>query len=545
MLIIMSRSLLLILTLALILRLINLNQSFWLDEAAQALESVRPFTQQFTIPNDFHPPLYHLLVHAFTYISTSDWWLRLSSVLPGILTVWLVHKITLKLSNPPTALLAALLLAISPYHIYYSQELRMYALSAFLASLSTYALLTYRWKLYTLSILAGIYTFYLFPFLVVAHGIWILFIKHPVHHVVLSEGSLSTARRTAAKDPPQSKANSSPSRIFNQYRDTNIFKWLISISLAFLFFLPWLPSFLTQLSGGSQLPHIWPQWAQLSSVAFWKAIPLTYTKFVLGRIDFDNNLLYAGLVLLTLPFWGSPLFLYLRNLAIPRIREAVRGPVRTKVNTRIPADHLLILLWLLIPFLLALLISLWIPLNGPWRLLFILPALPILLALGISQFQSPKLRTMLITGICVVSLTSLSLYYGNPRYQRENWRGAVTFLHQQTQFKPETLVLNVFTEPFAPINWYAPPEFPAVGVLNSLTADQSHIATIMPQITANKTTIYYFDYLDDLTDPQSYILSWLKDHGYTETAVYNFRGLGFIREFKISPYYAFHFPRST
>ena len=44
---------------ALLLRLILINSSFWLDEAAQALESIRPLSQQLQIQNDFQPPLYH------------------------------------------------------------------------------------------------------------------------------------------------------------------------------------------------------------------------------------------------------------------------------------------------------------------------------------------------------------------------------------------------------------------------------------------------------------------------------------------------------
>jgi hypothetical protein len=51
----------LILLLALILRLPLLNGSFWLDEAAQFLESARPLTEQLHIADDFQPPLMHLL----------------------------------------------------------------------------------------------------------------------------------------------------------------------------------------------------------------------------------------------------------------------------------------------------------------------------------------------------------------------------------------------------------------------------------------------------------------------------------------------------
>ena len=54
---------LLILLLGLILRLVLINQSLWLDEAAQVIESARPFSEQFDIAGDFQPPLFHLLLH--------------------------------------------------------------------------------------------------------------------------------------------------------------------------------------------------------------------------------------------------------------------------------------------------------------------------------------------------------------------------------------------------------------------------------------------------------------------------------------------------
>ena len=39
-----------------LLRIVNLNQSFWLDEAAQVIESARPLSEQLNIAADFHPP---------------------------------------------------------------------------------------------------------------------------------------------------------------------------------------------------------------------------------------------------------------------------------------------------------------------------------------------------------------------------------------------------------------------------------------------------------------------------------------------------------
>ena len=50
----------LVLIFGLVLRLINLNQSLWLDEITQAVTSKGSFLNIFNeLQGDFHPPLYH------------------------------------------------------------------------------------------------------------------------------------------------------------------------------------------------------------------------------------------------------------------------------------------------------------------------------------------------------------------------------------------------------------------------------------------------------------------------------------------------------
>lgn len=481
----------LVLLLAIFLRLINLNQSFWLDEAAQILFSARPLSQQFDLLTDFHPPLYYLLVHFFTYVSYTEWWLRLSSVAIGVITVWSVYKLTDYLAGPRAALLAALFLAVSPYHVYYSQELRMYALSALLAVLSAHALLTQKWILYTISIVAGIYTLYIFPFIIIAHGLWILIAQ----------------------------------RAF-------LFRWLVCLTCAAICFLPWLPTFLHQFGQGVNFAEIWPQWRNLSSLSFWKAIPLTYTKFVLGRIDFDNNLFYASLIVATLIFWLPSLAAsFFATVHLPSQLHTYRSHLNQHLH-RLARPVSLILCWLITPFLLALFISIWIPLNGPWRLLFLLPTLPVLAAIGITSLKNNRLQNLLSGGIFAISIIALCFYYCTPRFQREDWRGAITFITSEISSSPHAVVINAFPEPFAPVRWYAAPNLPVIGILSGLTATQVQVENNLEIAVQTYQDIYYFEYLQDLTDPHHYILTWIQNQGYAETAIYEFTGVGFIRKFQ-------------
>src|SRR3989338_9982274 len=74
-----------ILCIALIIRLISLDQSFWLDEAAQAVLSRNPF-----IPGhfngDFQPPLFYYLAHFWMQWGRAEWFLRLPSVFFAVAT---------------------------------------------------------------------------------------------------------------------------------------------------------------------------------------------------------------------------------------------------------------------------------------------------------------------------------------------------------------------------------------------------------------------------------------------------------------------------
>ncbi len=80
---------------------------------------------------DTMPPLYYFLLHFWMKISTDLWFLRLLNVAINLLTALIVYAITKELFNSKSASIAIFLFLISPYQIYHSQELRMYALLLF------------------------------------------------------------------------------------------------------------------------------------------------------------------------------------------------------------------------------------------------------------------------------------------------------------------------------------------------------------------------------------------------------------------------------
>jgi mannosyltransferase len=242
--------LLFILFLALVLRLVNLNQSFWLDEAAQVIESARPLSQQFNIAADFHPPGFHLLLFVWMLFGHSEIWIRLLPLGFGLGSVFLIYHIAKALGYQKHATWVALFLAISPYHIWYSQETRPYSMFVFTSLLATYLLIKHSWKHYAFSVMWLLYSLYFAPFVLMGHIVYVLVV-----------------------DRKQIK------------------QFMMALFIGCLTFIPWVPSFLEQLRIGTG--GAFAGWTSVVSVVPIKAIPLTIAKFLFGHGSFFNKTTYA------------------------------------------------------------------------------------------------------------------------------------------------------------------------------------------------------------------------------------------------------------
>jgi len=142
--------LILVLLLALGLRLYRIEaQSLWNDEGTSvALAGRDLLTITRSAANDIHPPLYYYLLHFWTgAFGNSEAAVRSLSALLGTLVVLMTFALSRaalmafrsQQAATRAALLAGLFAALSPFHIYYSQETRMYILAALLTALSMYA----------------------------------------------------------------------------------------------------------------------------------------------------------------------------------------------------------------------------------------------------------------------------------------------------------------------------------------------------------------------------------------------------------------------
>ncbi len=113
--------------------------SLWYDEAFSALQAQLPFGELLqSVAQDVHPPLYHLLLHGVLAFGDSEVALRIPSALFGTLSIPLLYLLGRAWFSGPVGVLAALLLAISPAHIWHSQDARMYTLLTFEGILAWY-----------------------------------------------------------------------------------------------------------------------------------------------------------------------------------------------------------------------------------------------------------------------------------------------------------------------------------------------------------------------------------------------------------------------
>lgn len=461
-----------ILAAALILRLINLNQSLWLDEAINVVNSQKfsfyDFLTVYSI-GDFHPPLYFAILWIWTrFFGTSEIIVRLPSILLGISTVWLIFLIGKQLFNKKTALIAALILTFNPLHIYYSQEARMYSLAAFSVAFSFWALINliknkkYFLLIYGLSITLILYSDYLIYFAIVSQLVYILWCE---------------------KEKLASVIN--------------------AMVIGGLIWSPWLLIFPKQLSTGQTAASQIPGWANVVGGTSLKEVALVWVKSLIGRVTFENKLLYGAVI---------------------SIISLIYGFIIWKSTKPFNKEIKLLLCWTILPVLLALIVSFYIPVLSFFRMLFILPGLALIVAKGLenlpSRFRSPALSLVLL-----ISSIFLLHYYFNPKYQREDWKGAMSYIREKNAY--------VYFEDNnipAPAQYYqcGPYCFPAI--FNFPAANESDLVNLK-SLTTYQNKVYLFDYFVEISDPNRLVARKLEEAGFKNTETTDFNGVGFIYEF--------------
>ncbi len=112
-----------IVLLAAILRVVNIQAGFWSDEIQTYRGASLPFDE---VLSHRAYPLYYLVGHFILKLVDAEWALRLPSILAGVLGVLAMYGLGSAAGSRGAGLLAAFLLAASPFHLIHSQDARYY-----------------------------------------------------------------------------------------------------------------------------------------------------------------------------------------------------------------------------------------------------------------------------------------------------------------------------------------------------------------------------------------------------------------------------------
>lgn len=116
----------------LFLRLFNLGYaSFSMDEAVDlflASLSVSDIWAYIAHGFIFHPPLYYWVQHFVVIFGTGEYIVRFPAALYGALTIPIVYLLGKEFHSRDIGILAAALIAVSPFHVFYSQDARPYSM---------------------------------------------------------------------------------------------------------------------------------------------------------------------------------------------------------------------------------------------------------------------------------------------------------------------------------------------------------------------------------------------------------------------------------
>lgn len=371
------------------LRLYRLGaESLWYDETVSAfLAGLPPLDLIGHTSRDIHPPGYYLLLHFWQALAgSSEFALAFFSLGFGLLLIAATHRLARHLTGSRAIpLTATLLVALSPYHVWYAQEVRMYTLGAFLGLAASLCFLIARpksgraglpyWLGYVLCAAAGLYTLYYFAFLLIALNLfWLVEALRPK----INREQLST---------------------------------LFGLNLlVLLLYLPWLPIAWRQATD----PPVPPWRTSQSPGAIWLE---SWSALSLGQSVEPGRLW---------PVLGLTLLLFLFGLSRLKHRPA-----------------LFLALYTFGPLLLIQLFSLITPLYHVRYLFTYAPAFYILLAVGIT-----KMATRINVGVALTATAillgagafSLYQFHTDARYQADDLRGAVQFI--EAQWQPGDVILT-------------------------------------------------------------------------------------------------------
>ena len=510
-------------------------QSLWYDEAVSWYLTQMSLPQLTTwTAHDIQPPLYYYLLWLWVrLVGTSEYALRFPSVLFATLTLPLLWQFARRLLGTAGAWLTLLLALLSPFHVYYAQEARMYTLLTLLGLLSTCLWLRLLRALYraaptpyhgllsaigyAITMAAALYTHYFAAFLFAAHLIawaWIGW-RHAL--------SRSGERSGGAPRPSPTRAP------------------FISIAVAALLVLvlysPWLPFLIGRYA---QDTSYWP--GRLSIVEMARRLFLTFTMGETVKEAIAMQLAPGhGIILLisvAALLWAGRSVV--RAAIPPRHKGDKSSASESVASERPPADSdrfsrraalPLLLSCLIVPVALVLFLAWQVPKFNPRYAMLAWPAFVVILAGGLAVLIKGKptngigkkwlprcvgiLAAAFVLSTSLYSLHNWFLPYRDNQFNKADFR--ITAQIVRERIKPDETVL-LSSGHMAPAwayyyGWEGWHPLPAIETLDVGAILDLSVGDRLAHILAHKRGVWLVRWQNEITDPFDVLPLWLSTVG--------------------------------
>jgi uncharacterized membrane protein len=348
-------------------------RSFWLDEGVSAEIARLRWSQLFLVlwHREANMALYYALLHFWMKLGSSEAFVRGLSVLFGVATVPVIYALGRRLFGSAAGPIAAWLVAINAYAIYFSQEARSYALVVFLVTLSSWLLVrnlqqptAARWLAYAIVSALAIYAHVFAALVIFAQAASLLWLRGG-----------SFAWRDYARS----------------------LRWIIYLAVPLAIAVVKI--------GGAPVNWIAPT----SAHEVW---------------NFINGI--TGM--------GGKWLVILDALALALAAAAAVRAWRASKRSPAVWNYALVFSWLLLPAGLTIAVSLITPFFLSRYLIVSLPAAMLGVAAGIMRVRPKALRRLLGVAISLLSVLGTHTYFhrGNDVYH-ENWRAVSAYVLDRAQ----------------------------------------------------------------------------------------------------------------
>ena len=491
--------------------------SIWFDEAISlqwaGYDFAYTWRTTFALVQEKHPPLYYVALGAWqrllepSGLASSDIALRALGAALGVLTVAATLGLARRLSGTATGRLAALLVALSPALVWYSQELRMFQPAATALVGSGYFLLRAWqsprrvarvgwWLAFVGATVAALYTYLYSAFLLPAIGLTLL---------------------TLNFWEPQGDAGTRERRDAETLFRAPFVEGVVALTVVALLFLPLALNAWTVNAAESEAGRAF---ANIGGTLLRQL-----RVFTVWRVEWPGWLVAVIMSLLAV--------LLTLGLIWPRVK-ANEPKVRVnprKSSAKLSLAQLWLLLWLGLPLLIGnfLLASNATIFREDRYFLYLAPFALWAIARGVVILSRRGRAVGILSGLLIVLIVGLALpRLWSPAMLREDWRAAARYISAQQTANPalqSTVVTHIgYTHPA--LEWYLRQTFdfdalplyhPWEGPLPAEMSDEQIEAEIAPPLLGlvsvlDAETVWLVQRLYPGEDDGRLVEGWLDDN---------------------------------